>query len=67
VDSGLGTQLFFGGLLTVANVKVLAFVVALKVTLWLLPCEAAGLALGTQLAVRRTPKYTRKCSGCSCS
>lgn len=29
------------------------FVVAIKVSLWLLPCEAAGLYLGTVLAIPR--------------
>lgn len=31
-----------------------AFVIAVKVSLWLLPLEAAGLALGTILGVKRT-------------
>lgn len=39
------------------GVNTTALVVAVKITLWLLPCEVAGLVAGTQLAIRRTPKY----------
>lgn len=36
--------------------SLIGFVVAVKVSLWALPAEAAGLALGTYLAVRRKQK-----------
>jgi hypothetical protein len=35
------------------------FAVAVKVSFWLLPCEAAGLAAGTWLAVRRSTRPVR--------
>ena len=34
--------------------SLVGFLVAVKVTLWMLPVEAAGLALGTYLSMRRS-------------
>lgn len=34
------------------SASAIGFVVAIKVSFWLLPCEALGLAVGTLLAVK---------------
>jgi hypothetical protein len=36
-----------------------AFVVAVKISLWLLPFEALGLAVGTLLGMRKQAKLTK--------